>query len=144
MDSRIKNSSIKIKELNDEEIIFELSGVEPPLANALRRILIAEIPTMAIESVEMWQNTSIIPDENLAHRMGLVPIMVDPKMFEVRAEDKPADENNSLRFKLHVECTKKDPKMATPLNINDVEEEERIFNHSNVYSGDLEWVPFGN
>ena len=65
-------------------------------------------------------------------------------MFEFRAEDKPADENNSLRFKLHVECTKKDPKMATPLNINDVEEEERIFNHSNVYSGDLGWVPFGN
>jgi DNA-directed RNA polymerase I and III subunit RPAC1 len=40
--------------------------------------MIAEIPTMAIEKVEMWQNTSIIPDENLAHRMGLVPIMVDP------------------------------------------------------------------
>jgi len=106
--------------------------------------LIAEIPTMAIESVEMWQNTSIIPDENLAHRMGLVPIYVDPKMFEFRAEDKPTDEMNSIRFKLHVECTKKDPKMTTPLNINDVEEEERIFNHSNVYSGDLEWVPFGD
>merc|ERR1712166_104949 len=81
---------------------------------------------MAIESVEMWQNTSIIPDENLAHRMGLVPIYVDPKMFEFRAEDKPTDEMNSIRFKLHVECTKKDPKMTTPLNINDVEEDERF------------------
>lgn len=44
----------KIKELNEEEIIFDLIGVEPPLANALRRIMIAEIPTMAIEKVEMW------------------------------------------------------------------------------------------
>lgn len=44
----------KIKELTDEEIVFELSGVEAPLANALRRIMIAEIPTMAIEKVEMW------------------------------------------------------------------------------------------
>lgn len=80
----IKNSDIKIKELNDEEIIFDLMGVEPPLANALRRIMIAEIPTMAIEKVEMWQNTSIIPDENLAHRIGLVPIYVDPTVFEYK------------------------------------------------------------
>ena len=70
----IENCNIKVKELNKEEIVFDLMGAEPPLANALRRIMIAEIPTMAIEKVEMWQNTSIIPDENLAHRMGLIPI----------------------------------------------------------------------
>ncbi len=140
----IKNSDIKIKELNDEDIIFELSGVEPPLANALRRIMIAEIPTIAIEKVELWQNTSIIPDENLAHRIGLVPIKVDPRLFEFKSSVKPYDETNSIRFKLHVACTKKDPKMQTPLNINDVEEEEKIFNHSNVYSGDLQWIPIGN
>jgi DNA-directed RNA polymerases I and III subunit RPAC1 len=40
--------------VDDEEIIFDLIGVEPPLANALRRILLAEIPTMAIEKVTMW------------------------------------------------------------------------------------------
>lgn len=34
--------------------------------------------------------------------------------------------------------------MPTPLNINDVSEEEKIFNHSNVYSSDLKWVPFGD
>ena len=106
--------------------------------------MIAEIPTMAIEKVEMWQNTSIIPDENLAHRIGLVPIMVDPGLFEFKTQDKPFDEKNSLRFKLHVICTKKDPKMQTPLNISDADEEERIFNHSNVYSGDLEWIPIGD
>ena len=43
-----------MKKLNEEEIIFDLIGAEPPLANALRRILIAEIPTMAIEKVELW------------------------------------------------------------------------------------------
>jgi len=68
--------------VDEEEIVFDLIGAEPPLANALRRILIAEIPTMAIEKVNMWQNTSIIPDENLAHRIGLVPIHADPRLFE--------------------------------------------------------------
>ena len=130
--------------MNEEEIIFDLIGVEPPLANALRRILIAEIPTMAIEKVEMWQNTSIIPDENLAHRLGLVPIYANPTLFENKIADKPYDENNSLRFKLHVICTKKDPKMPTPININDVSEEEKIFNNSNVYSSDLKWIPIGD
>lgn len=67
--------------LDDEEIVFDLVGAEPPLANALRRILIAEIPTIAIEKVNMWQNTSIIPDENLAHRVGLIPIKADPRLF---------------------------------------------------------------
>jgi len=50
----IENSDIRVKKLDDEEIVFDLIGAEPPLANALRRILIAEIPTMAIEKVEMW------------------------------------------------------------------------------------------
>ena len=50
----IENSDIRVKKLDEEEIIFDLIGAEPPLANALRRILIAEIPTMAIEKVELW------------------------------------------------------------------------------------------
>ena len=78
----INNCDIEVLKLDEEEIVFDLVGVEPPLANALRRILIAEIPTMAIEKVNMWQNTSIIPDENLAHRMGLIPIKADPRLFE--------------------------------------------------------------
>ena len=50
----IENSDIRVKKLDEEEIVFDLIGAEPPLANALRRILIAEIPTMAIEKVELW------------------------------------------------------------------------------------------
>jgi DNA-directed RNA polymerases I and III subunit RPAC1 len=45
---------IQIKKLTDDEMIFDFIGAEPPLANALRRIMIAEIPTIAIEKVTMW------------------------------------------------------------------------------------------
>ena len=111
----IENSDIRVKKLNDEEIVFDLIGAEPPLANALRRILIAEIPTMAIEKVEMWQNTSIIPDENLAHRLGLIPLAVNPRLFEYKAsQNKAYDASNSLRFRLHVVCTKKNPGAPRP------------------------------
>lgn len=84
----IENCSIDIKSKTDEEIVFDLAGVEPPLANALRRIIIAEIPTMAIEKVNLWQNTSIIPDENLAHRLGLIPINADPRKFDYHVTKK--------------------------------------------------------
>lgn len=82
------NVDISIKKLTDEEMVFDLKGAEPPLANALRRIMIAEIPTIAIEKVTMWQNTSILPDENLAHRMGLIPIKADARKFEYHEQNK--------------------------------------------------------
>lgn len=73
--------SIEIKHLNDEEIEFDVIGIDAPIANALRRILISEVPTMAIENVFVSNNTSIIPDEVIAHRLGLIPIKVDPRNF---------------------------------------------------------------
>ena len=53
---------------------FSLIGVDASIANAFRRILLAEIPTLAIEDVFIFTNTSIIQDEVLAHRLGLIPL----------------------------------------------------------------------
>lgn len=92
----------------------------------------------------MWQNTSVIPDENLAHRLGLVPLAVDPRLFEMKDPNKHYDDKNSLRFKLHVECTKKNSLEKVPMMLSDVNEEEKYFHHPNVYSGDLEWIPIGD
>lgn len=57
-----------------ETLIFQLNEVDSSFANALRRVMLAEIPTLAIESVTIRQNTSVLPDEMIAHRMGLVPL----------------------------------------------------------------------
>ena len=56
------------------DAVFSLVGVDASIANAFRRILIAEIPTLAIEDVFILNNTSIIQDEVLAHRLGLIPL----------------------------------------------------------------------
>jgi DNA-directed RNA polymerase alpha subunit len=60
---------------------FDLIGVDASIANAFRRILIAEVPTMAIETVYVFNNTSVIQDEVLSHRLGLIPIKADPGKF---------------------------------------------------------------
>ncbi|KAK5116300.1 hypothetical protein LTR85_009272 [Meristemomyces frigidus] len=53
---------------------FSLVGVDASIANAYRRILLSEIPTLAIEDVFIFDNTTIIQDEVLAHRLGLIPL----------------------------------------------------------------------
>ena len=51
-----------------EKIEFDFVGLDPSIYNTLRRIMIAEVPSMAIERVLIYNNTSLIQDEVLAHR----------------------------------------------------------------------------
>lgn len=39
---------------------------------------------MAIDNVHIYNNTTALPDEVLAHRLGLIPIKVDPRSFVQR------------------------------------------------------------
>jgi len=55
-----KKLKVEIIKLTEEDIVFDLVGVDVSIANTLRRILLAEVPTMAIETVWVAKNTSII------------------------------------------------------------------------------------
>jgi len=65
---------IKVTELKRYSVKFELYNTDLAIANALRRIMISEVPTMAIDLVEVRENTSCLHDEMIAHRLGLVPL----------------------------------------------------------------------
>jgi len=107
---------------------FDIKGIEPPLANALRRILLSEIPTMAIEIVNIYQNTSIIPDEVLSHRIGLVPIFADANEFHYKKDKEDFNEFNAVYLKIHVKCEK--------LKSGEIINQE-------VNSGHIHWTPIG-
>ena len=70
--------------LQGSDMELDLIGIDASIANAFRRILMAEVPTMAIEKVYFYNNTSVMHDEILAHRLGLIPIHVDPREFEFK------------------------------------------------------------
>lgn len=66
---------IEILELNKEHIKFVLHNSDLSIATALRRIIMAEVPTMAIEFVTIKNNTSVMNDEYIAHRLGMIPLV---------------------------------------------------------------------
>ncbi|GMG21066.1 unnamed protein product [Ambrosiozyma monospora] len=65
---------ITIREVSKDAVDFILSDVDLSLANSLRRTMLAEVPTLAIDLVEITVNTSVLADEFIAHRLGLVPL----------------------------------------------------------------------
>lgn len=119
---------VQVLSRGEDQLVFQLDGIEAPLANALRRILLAEIPTMAIDTVHLQKNTSIMQDEVLAHRLGLVPLMVDAELFRTLEEDQnEMNEHNTLVFRLKVKC-----------------EDGPVQNVVSVHSNVLTWEPCGS
>ncbi|HJJ89828.1 MAG TPA: DNA-directed RNA polymerase subunit D [Methanocorpusculum sp.] len=72
--------------LDDSIARFTISGATPAFANTLRRTMIGEVPTLSIEDVRIYDNTSVLFDEILAHRIGLIPIKTDLSQFVPRSK----------------------------------------------------------
>ncbi|KAL8933361.1 MAG: hypothetical protein Q9211_005822 [Gyalolechia sp. 1 TL-2023] len=143
--------NVEFHKLQPLDASFSLIGIDASIANAFRRILLAEIPTLAIEYVFVHNNTSIVQDEVLSHRLGLIPLTGNPAGLRwLRQYRKPTDEdpdgtgvqdNNTVVMKLKVECTKAD-------NYDDLtkkgEDDPRLlYKHAHVYAKDLEFVISG-
>jgi len=65
-------------------ITLVLKDIDPSTANAIRRTILSDVPTLAIENVRIKENTSALYDETIAHRLGLIPIKTDLKLFNFR------------------------------------------------------------
>lgn len=63
-------------------VLFTLAHADVSLANALRRIMLSEVETMAIEYVDLERNDSALHDEILCHRLGLIPVLADPDLYD--------------------------------------------------------------
>lgn len=133
-----KRFQIVIVRYDAVELEFDMIGVHPAIANAFRRIMLSEVPSMAIEKVHIFNNTSIIQDEVLAHRLGLIPIKADPRLFEYKGEDADdaGTEHDTLEFELKVKCTRRK-------EIKDSSNFDTIYKNHKVHSDQIKWIPKG-
>lgn len=140
------NFRVQYHHLTPEESSFSLIGVDASIANALRRILISEIPTLAIETVYIYNNTSVIQDEVLSHRLGLIPFVGDKDFirnflkWRTKKEDgTPGDifDTNTVQLRLEVTCTR------NPDAAKDERDPLKLYNNAHVYAKDILFQPTG-
>lgn len=99
----IRYPKIDIIELSKYTIKFLLKDCHISLANSLRRVIISEVPTMAIDLVYINENSSVLHDEMLSHRLGLIPFrseMVDNFEFFRECTCKPSCHKCSVEFNI--------------------------------------------
>ncbi len=68
---------LEILENTTDILKFKIKGVSVAFVNTLRRIILEEVPVLAIDECILIENTSVIFDEVLAHRLGLIPLKTD-------------------------------------------------------------------
>ena len=73
--------SVDIIEKSSERIVVKFNNIPRQYVNSLRRLAISEVPTLAIDDVVMLENSSVMHDEAVAHRLGLIPLRTDPGRF---------------------------------------------------------------
>ncbi|KAK2195218.1 bifunctional DNA-directed RNA polymerase [Babesia duncani] len=122
---QVKGVEIRFMKKTKLHSIAEIRGLNVALANAIRRILLVEVPTLAIDTVHIKQNTGVIQDEVLAHRIGLIPFDVDPDNVVYRNHDE-LNAENSIKFELNVACKPEDLGGRS---------------HMPVYASHLKWEP---
>ncbi|KAK6054331.1 RNA polymerase Rpb3/Rpb11 dimerization domain protein [Cooperia oncophora] len=121
---------IEVQIVNDLEdgmsLDFDLINVEAPIANALRRVLLAEVPTMAIEKIYLYQNTSVIQ-----------VIGINEHGVDCEEEPEP-DPTRNVVFNINVTCTRNRnaPTTAT--------EPHQLYHQSSIYSRAFKWIPCGD
>ena len=74
-------NSIRILERDNNHIVIEFDDIPRQYVNALRRLSISQVPTFAIDDIVILENSSVMHDEAIAHRLGLIPLRTDLERF---------------------------------------------------------------
>ena len=75
--------NLDVIEQTNYKLVFIVEGVSIEMINAIRRIMMTEIPTMAIDEVIILKNDSPLYDEIIAHRLGLIPLKTDLDTYKL-------------------------------------------------------------
>lgn len=100
---------VEILDKNERKIKILLEDSNPQFANTLRRVSMGEIPILAIDSVDFMNNDSVLYDEIIAHRLGLIPLVFDPKNFHFKSDKHEPSEKGCSMCEVILVIDKKGP-----------------------------------
>jgi DNA-directed RNA polymerase, alpha subunit/40 kD subunit len=86
--------SLEIINENEQKVSVKIRGVPIQYANALRRICLNGVPIYAVDNVDVLENSSVLADEGVAHRIGLIPLKTDLE------SSKDGNENDKIMLTL--------------------------------------------
>lgn len=72
---------VKVLEESEDSVALQFEGVDRSYANAIRRFCISEVPAMAIDDIVILENSSVLYDEILAHRLGMIPLKTNLERY---------------------------------------------------------------
>ena len=64
----------ELLQLEEDRIRYLLSGVTAAFSNGIRRACMSEVPVLAIDEIGLYDNTSVLFDEQIGLRLGEVPL----------------------------------------------------------------------
>jgi len=77
---------VTTRELKANKAVLKIEDTDAYFVNSLRRVMLADLPKLAIEDVIIYDNTSPLFDEIIAHRLGMIPLPTDLKLLTFRDE----------------------------------------------------------
>jgi len=123
---------LKMEFIDKEEhyIKFRLEGLDASMANGIRRTLLSSVPSVAIEKIDIFQNTGVIQDEVLVQRLCLIPFNIDPDEIDWRTGSTPFMDRNSFKFRLNTGVITLEDMDASLSKV--------------IYARDFEWIPLSD
>eukprot|EP00796_Vickermania_ingenoplastis_P004081 gene4081-2929_t len=109
------------------KLSFDMDRVSPPIANLFRRVITTEVPTIAFDRVRIDENDSVVVDELLSHRLGLVPVAG------------PVSKMEYITAPQQVSFQSLDPTKVLVFDLDVVGDDNATC--TPVYSRSLQWVP---